>query len=646
MEDHRAASEYYAILIGINAYPDRPLKGCVRDVQDIKDYLQGALNSVQIQTLTATKSTDSESCLPMEDPMHWPTRDNVISAFEKVTLMSKPGNFVYIHYSGHGTRIEPSAEFSDTCTGDLALVLLLNEGEDERKRWLLGSRLALALKAMVDKGLVVTLVLDCCFSATVYRYDDPTIRSISCNMNINSKRLLFAENSLADGTISPVNRDASMRPNWLINPDGYAILVACGPHEFAKEPSQDGQSRGNLSYFLLKVLKEYGGLGKRHKDIYQHLCARFRESWPQQNPILYGNIHQSFFGHMDSGIDATSVAIVRRKAGLQLQAGQAHGVCDGDRFALHPLGSVGRDSKSWTDSVIAKVVLVRALTSDLELLEATPVLVQTGWIARPLTRCFLEKFSIRLASGLPRRDQLLAALKERSLDVHNDISEHQFHVVLNTNGEYEILDERDEKIVNLPSMPQAQTEVYDICEIIEHLARYMMARRLVNDIPTDSFLESFSAEIISYSKEVWKPGCTLEVKEGEEARFTLQVENRGKGNLYLYIYDIGPCWQVQNIYHGSHAAIPPRLSSEGFTGVFSRNLKTVVPPEIRKEAHGHCEDIIKVFLTSQPTSFDLLELPKLGKSINSGKTNKSDREESSSEDWAALSFTIRTFYFL
>jgi hypothetical protein len=646
MADQRAASTHYAILIGINAYPDHPLKGCVRDVQDIGDYLQGALNSVQIYMLTATIGRDPETSRPTEDPMHWPTCDNVIAALEKVTSVSKSGDFVYIHYSGHGTLVEPCDEFSNTCTGDLALVLLLKEGEDPRKKWLLGSRLALALKRMVDRGLVVTLVLDCCFSAAVYRYHHPIIRSIPYDINRTSECLLCSENSIADGTNSLATRDVSMRPNWLINPDGYAILVACGPQEYAKEPYQDGQSRGNLSYFLLKILKEYDGLGKKHKYIYQHLRAKFREIWPQQNPMLYGNIHQSFFGYTDSEIDAPSVSIVRREGSLQLQAGQAQGVCADDRFALYPLGSVGRDSKSWGDSVIAKVVLVRALTSDLELLESTPFLVQTGWIARPLTRYSLRKFSIRLASRLPCQEQLLAALKDRSLDVLTDIGEHQFSFQVvsnaNANDDYEILDERDERIVNLPSMPQAQTDVQDICEIIEHLGRYMMARRLVNYMPTDYFLESFSAKIITRSGEVCNPECILEVREGEEAKFTLQVENKGKGSLYVYIYNIGPCWQVQNIYYGNHEVIPPHLSGR----VFRRRLITEVPPEIREGGHGHCEDIIRLFITSQPTSFDLLELPKLGKLINRSKTNTSSREDSfdSPEDWAALSFTIRTLF--
>lgn len=66
MGDQRITVTHYAILIGIDAYPDRPLQGCVRDVQNIKTYLEGVLNSVHMQIFTATKSTNPESTNPTE----------------------------------------------------------------------------------------------------------------------------------------------------------------------------------------------------------------------------------------------------------------------------------------------------------------------------------------------------------------------------------------------------------------------------------------------------------------------------------------------------------------------------------------------------------------------------------------------------
>jgi hypothetical protein len=192
-------------------------------------------------------------------------------------------------------------------------------------------------------------------------------------------------------------------------------------------------------------------------------------------------------------------------------------------------------------------------------------------------------------------------------------------------------------------MLQDQTDVSHICDIVEHLARYKLVRDLTNNVQENPFRESFEVRIISRSGEIFSPGCVVEVEQDEKARFTfeLKVENKGSKQLYVYVYDIGPCWQVQDIYCG-YEVILPQHNSGSFTGMLKK-LKTQVPPEMREKGHRRCEDTIKVFVTSQPTSFDLLELPKLGKSAKRNTNSRTGREDShSSEEWAALNFLICT----
>ncbi|EEU33892.1 uncharacterized protein NECHADRAFT_88818 [Fusarium vanettenii 77-13-4] len=59
------------------------------------------------------------------------------------------------------------------------------------------------------------------------------------------------------------HRDASMLPNWLLDPDRSTVLTACGPHEVAIEPRFDGQRHGALSHLLLKVLE---GVGRKYRS--------------------------------------------------------------------------------------------------------------------------------------------------------------------------------------------------------------------------------------------------------------------------------------------------------------------------------------------------------------------------------------------
>lgn len=166
--DQTTSAKQYAILIGINDYPEAPMGGCVRDVEDMKKKVEKMPHPLHIETFTASNGPDASFSLPAEPPGLWPTYGNVVSAFKRVTSVARSGDYVYIHYSGHGTVIPSTAKAPNPSTHDLALVLL----EVESKigiQYLRGIELGNVFKGMDDKGIIVTLVLDCCFSGNVVR---------------------------------------------------------------------------------------------------------------------------------------------------------------------------------------------------------------------------------------------------------------------------------------------------------------------------------------------------------------------------------------------------------------------------------------------------------------------------------------------
>jgi hypothetical protein len=380
MSPRKPKVSHYAVLIGINTYPKKPIPSGVRDVQNIKKYLEELPYHVDIEILTTSENSESGVFSPTQEPMHWPTHENVTSALKRAAC-AEAGDFVYIHFSGHGTREEPCSAFSNESTGDLALVVLDGKGS---MQYLWGTELADLVKNMVDKGILVTLVLDCCYSAAVYRKDDPDVRFLPYNPAIDAKSVPKPREVLR--STEETYRDASMLPNWLINPNGYAILCACGPHEEAIGPSFNGdEKQGALTYFLLETLKEVGP-AKRHMDIYANLCVKFRKSPLPQHPVLYGNKRQGFFNHITLGdVRITASIIQRRGKNLQLQAGRAHGISDGDQFVLCHWNNADHSLELQRCSVIARVIRSRAFTSDLDQLDKqTSTSVKTGWVAREI----------------------------------------------------------------------------------------------------------------------------------------------------------------------------------------------------------------------------------------------------------------------
>jgi len=552
----------------------------VRHVQDIKAYLEVAIDHVHIRMFTATESIDSDLSCPIEDPQLLPTSRNIKTAFEEVTKSAKVGEFVYIHYSGHGTREIPNNRSYNESMGDLALVVLTEEKE-KPETYLYGRSLAYSLNAMVKKGLVVTLVLDCCFSASVYRHEYPSVRYIPYDMEIGSMIPFDFKGSLDDIQANkPASRDASMLPNWLIDPDKYAILVACDPNEEAGESQfPDGQIHGMLSYFLLEFLKEDNSLSNSINDIYERLRAEFRKYHPHQNPILYGNKGQGFLGHANLGV-ATATVIANKKTdgSLELQAGLAQGVNDGDQFALYLL--IYSESTLQAGVMIVTVNHAGAFTSDLERLDLPSMQDQTRWRARVVTQLFLRKFPIQVAPELLYFNEWLVALEKRSLNIRTDTEQRPstFQVTLNSNQEYKVRDESSGEIIDLPVIRQDLASTSQIADILEHLARFKLARNLENKTSTEAFQRSFDIHILSKEKH-FDPEYSIEVNDG--AMVELVVRNRGVHDLYISIYDLGPCWQVENIYRATYTVITPDRECLG--GGFRKSLRMLIPRELKEK---------------------------------------------------------------
>ena len=638
MDDQRTVHNCYAILIGINAYKKKPLRGAVQDVENIKAYLEGAVGLVDIRMFTATGDNEPGSTSSNEDQKLWPSDNNIRSAFEEVIQLAKAGDSVYVHYSGHGTRERPNDRSYNKSTGDLALVVLSGEAEKPEK-YLWGRSLAYSLNAMVKKGLVVTLVLDCCFSASVYR-SNPNVRFLPYDMEIGSTAQSEPDWKFHDCPFeSSTSRDVSMLPNWLINPEKYAILVACGPHEEAGEIEiPNGKIVGTLSYFLVKVLKEDGGIGNSVNHIYERLRAEFRTEAVRESPVLYGNKDQSFLGQVILR-NPTNGVIVSKKAdgSLELQVGLAQGVGVGDQFTLYPLGIskfVGQGDYS-----IARVIRARAFTSDVEQINAHSTPDGGRWVAKTLSQRSLRKYAVRLAAQLSQIDKLQLALDKRSLDSHSDSEHHSFsfEFTLKSNEGYEISDESGQANARMPVFLLSGASVDEIGNTLEHLARFKLVEDLINATSATPFQNAFEI-YITYQGNSFGPGCLIEVSDGKTIEMVMI--NRGASDLFLSTYDLGPSWQVENIEKATFMVMAAR-EDDGYIRRDVRKLKMRVPDNMR-ERYGSCSDIVKVFVTSRPTSFDFLELSKLGEPARVDKTARTDGNIYPEGDWVGLSFHIRT----
>ncbi|CAH0056229.1 unnamed protein product [Clonostachys solani] len=662
---------HHAILIGINAYTERPLQGSVNDVQSIKAIFEDRLNSVKIQLLTATLGEGNQPFIENREAL--PTRGNVVAAFNNTIRDATAGDYVYIHYSGHGTIVRPSLDPEDMFS-------------------LPGKSLAKLLNRMIDNGLILTIVLDCCFSAAVYRDDDEPLSQtkllgIRCLELINTSHRdpsYVEDYNKALGWVSGY-RNADMLPNWMLDPSRYSMLIAAGPHEIAKEVTAGGQNFGKLSYFIREAFRGERGLGIRQRDLCRHIQARFFEEFKdpeaRQTPCLLGNKELGFFGQ-NKGADLGNEGLQHRKLSVVrdphdakrmiLQAGQAHGVRLGDEFVVCVSQSNPASFKDGsTSQVILSVVETYAVTSILkpkhpDCTESDLFQKRSGdsrMTVMSSTRLCLEEFSVLLDASLSRElDPWHEALSSHFLKLYKTGSAipYCFHISITCDEterplKIQLIDSHGQEYINIPPMLYDRTNISDLASIVQHLAKHLFVKNLSYPLPSldkswYTWRESFDVFIMAKNSSVrYEPGQSIEVEEDPRSKrpaIDIRLRNNGSSDLFVYIYNVGPQWEVEHIHHATFEILfseSKRVANGGFQRCMSKKLRTTVPDAIRKSGQQFCDDTIKVIVTSHWTSFDIFEQPALY--VLQERRSQSHGERSVNlghEKWAAFDFPVRT----
>jgi hypothetical protein len=299
----------------------------------------------------------------------------------------------------------------------------------------------------------------------------------------------------------------------------------------------------------------------------------------------------------------------------------------------------GKDAEG---GIRARVTKVAAFTAELEELSQPPSQrsVRTGWYARAVTRASLGQYPIRLSQNLPNLDRWQGCCNERpSLNVnYHDEGIPTFQVVPNDHSGYDIRDGSNQSVPNMPSLSHNRPPD-DILDVVEHLVRFQHVRDITNPSVASSFRDLFTAKLVSSSSEAPEAGQLVKIQSGNT--MTLEVQNHGSRTLYLHVYDMGPRWEVQNVLKGAYEPIPARDPVNGYSGVTRKKLKMTVPAEMMREGWRWCKDVVKVFITAQPTTFACLEIPKVGEAAKAGVGRDllvRGGGEEGSDDWVALNF--------
>ncbi|MEG4854300.1 caspase family protein [Microcoleus sp. B5-D4] len=645
-------SNIYALLIGIDCYKPnqlyKDLKGCVRDINLVADYFLKTVKipSERIFRLTSPNPEVAEM-IATKDPE--PTYENIVAKFHAITEIAQPGEQVYIHYSGHGgrtTTIYPELKGNDQYDEGIVPSDIGAGG-----RYLLDVELAMLLKRMTDKGLIVTLVLDSCHSGEATRGDDVAIRGPGetdtaprDSESLVAQRQELIENwqALTDGI------PASITPGqWLPQPRDYVLLAACRPSEYAYEYAVSGKDRhGALTYWMIDTLTSSPS-GLTYKTLHDRVSAKIQSKFPQM-PMLVGESDRFVFGVERGSLqyavnvlevieaevteaDSEPKKVVKH---VRLNAGMANGLSPGYRFAIYAFGTTDFTQKNKQLAIveIAKVGASDAWADVIEVLRQDKIDQgsQAVMLSAPVdlvrgVRLFKKEVGEK-DNELPqaiadKQDNALSAVEEALagngwLKLADAQQKEDYLVAVNPLGEYEICVGTPIKNL-LPALKIEHSEApQQVVQRLVHLAKYQAIQELSNQF--SELTNQLEVELLTQPN--WRPGMpkkpqsftdptNLVVKSGEST--FLRIKNISSQVLNITVLNLQANWEVSRLkIRNQESSFYPLNPND----VILEALNFELP---KTERYNQARETLKVFATIGKNDFRWLELPSLDEEIAS-----------------------------
>ncbi|KAI8716272.1 hypothetical protein NCS52_00920400 [Fusarium sp. LHS14.1] len=620
---------HWAVLIGVNFYPKPPasangqenakddsLRAAVADVEAMEAFFS-EWPHVKVSKLTASKRPDGEcQDTPSEDAKDQATIENVSAVLEDVIHAGslKTIKHVYIHFSGHGGR-----------NSERELRLGLYRPNPRQSPAFTTSMLRDYIDKMINQDMKVTVVLDCCFSAGVKRtghFALGQVRFLEDELGMEEEEEPES-NSVSTQDNSNKMRGARFQVDRLLDAQGYTIITACGQDETTTEIGGEEKRKGALSHFLLQSLQILRREGSQVTltTLHENLQNKFRSIGLNHVPRRYGKSNICFFETLLCGPEAafTSVSFDKEAKEYILNAGQAHGVCVGDRYEVAAWwASENAESRSKEQPDEFVVATTRSLDSVIKLIgspkEVNPEL--RSWKAKAVSFSSRQRITVHITDSLPQadREQLRQSLSENPvLEVsmpEKPLDLPTFNVELDAENAFRLLDAAAEPIPNvLPIQRSAGDSIDSLTRTLEHLAKYKFLQGLKNLSPDAEFEKLFSMTCADESGDDGR----YHIEDGQT--WKLDFENLGTEPLFVHIFNMCSSWSVTDIIRDEGE------DPDGFEIAPGSKFPLCLEMEIPEQHLPRTEDVLKFIVTSKPTRFPLLSLPEIG---DSGATRGSD----------------------
>lgn len=336
-------AEEYAILIGVSQYDNLPierqLRGPENDIAAVRQtLLQHGFKQENIRVLTSRQAKQNA-----------PTRDRIIGTFSDIAELARPGDFVYTHFSGHGSRqpISSDAGRSQEEDGLDEIFLPQDVGFWDGRigavdRAIRDDEIGVSIDRIRSKGAFVWAVFDVCHAATITRgFGDSQIvsRAVDPVADLGVPKRLLVTSEYKRKSLSRRSARLTNGGDATDGMAGYAAFFASQANETTPEMrlpkgQADAKYYGVFTYTLLQSLADTPAA--TYDEIAQSILQRYVASNRiSPVPVFEGtSIGAPVFGAQRS-LKTHRWPVEKLEGGaLRLAAGTVQGVTVGSIFAL------------------------------------------------------------------------------------------------------------------------------------------------------------------------------------------------------------------------------------------------------------------------------------------------------------------------
>ncbi|MFM7333410.1 MAG: caspase domain-containing protein [Tabrizicola sp.] len=407
------ARENYALLIGANQYPSLEerwwLKGPANDVELVAQYL----------TTEAPVPFAAQNVTVLSDGVagaEAPTLAAIRGAFAELTAEVRPGDFVYLHFSGHGTQapaLDPSTELDGL--DELFLPVDIGPWSDqvgEVQNALVDDEIGALIDGLRAKGADVWAVFDSCHSGTATRAveaEDVRVRQLPPEaLGIDLDGVEVSRSVDPRATEAPFDGGEGE--------GSFVAFFAAQTNEVTPEKNlpkgKPGRKpQGVFTWTLMEVLAEYPNA--TYGQVGQEVLRRYAvKNLAKSTPLFEGDLDRVVFWG-EGGARVSQWSAEMTDAGFVIPAGELHGLAVGDMLAV--MGSAAAaDDEALGYVELASVETFSSLGQAVEKDgKVLPAELPKGVTLRKLDAGLDFTLTVALpAAGSGPADALLAALGE------------------------------------------------------------------------------------------------------------------------------------------------------------------------------------------------------------------------------------------